>query len=154
MSIEASYARRLLVTGVYSFAFEVPAMYNFKTRLNAGAYPNAVVPLDYKSYFITPAIRANLFPTTAVSPWVSLGAGFGHFSENNTLLFGGANPGKAKTGAVIEGGIGLDVKVWKGLRIRGEIRDFYSQEPDYPLAPTGKSRQHNYFGGGGVMWRF
>jgi hypothetical protein len=55
---------------------------------------------------------------------------------------------------VIEGGIGLDVKVWKQLSMRGEVRDFWSGEPDFPLAPTGKSRQHNYLVGGGAFWRF
>ena len=29
--------------------------------------------------------------------------------------------------------------------MRGEVRDFWSGVPDFPLAPTGKSRQHNYF---------
>jgi len=104
--------------------------------------------------FLTPAARVNLFPTTAVSPWVSLGAGFGHISEYPTLLYSGANPGKSTTSFTLEGGIGLDVKVWKQLSIRGEVRDFWSGEPDFPLAPTGHSRQHNYFVGGGAFWRF
>ena len=54
----------------------------------------------------------------------------------------------------LEGGLGLDVKVWRKISIRGEVRDFWSGEPDFPLAPTGKSRQHNYFVGGGAFWRF
>jgi hypothetical protein len=46
-------------------------------------------------------------------------------------------------------------EVWHRIHVRGEVRDFWSGEPDYPLADTGKSRQHNnYFVGGGVMWRF
>jgi hypothetical protein len=55
---------------------------------------------------------------------------------------------------VIEAGFGVDVKVWKKLSIRGEVRDFWAGEPDFPLAPTGKTRQHNYFVGGGAFWRF
>jgi hypothetical protein len=50
--------------------------------------------------------------------------------------------------------VGLDVRVKPRLIIRGEARDFWAGEPDFPLSPTGKSRQHNYFVGGGVMWRF
>lgn len=153
-SMEAEYARLFLVTPVYSIAAEVPLMYNHDMDLNAGAYGNAVVPTDLKALFVTPAARVNLFPTTAVSPWVSLGAGFGHFSQSATLDYGGANPGKSTTGFVLEGGLGLDVKVWKKMSIRGEVRDFWSGEPDFPLAPTGKSRQHNYFVGGGAFWRF
>jgi len=154
LSFEVEYARRLFVTAIYSVSAEVPFMYNHDMDLNAGAYGFSVVPSDLKALFVTPAARVNLFPTTAVSPWVSLGAGVGHFSESSTLIYGGANPGKSTTGFALQGGLGLDVKVWKKLSIRGEVRDFWSGEPDFPLAPTGKSRQHNYFVSGGAFWRF
>ncbi|HUA15422.1 MAG TPA: outer membrane beta-barrel protein [Verrucomicrobiae bacterium] len=154
LSFEGEYSRRFFVTPVFSVAAEVPVLFNLDEDLNGGAYGNAVVPTDYKQVFVTPAVRLNLFPTTAVSPWASFGGGFGHFSESNTLVYGGTNPGKSTTGGVIQGGVGLDVAVWKNLSIRGEARDFWSGEPDFPLAPTGKSRQHNYFVGAGVIFRF
>lgn len=157
LTVQGEYARRLWVTPIYSLSGEVVAAYNPDIDLNASAFPNPVVPTDLKSFFVTPAARANLFPTTAVSPWVSFGAGFGRFTQGKNLDYGTAtqpNPGKANTGAVIQFGLGLDVKVWKRVSIRGGVRDFYSQEPNYPLAPTGKSRQHNFFVGGGAFWRF
>jgi opacity protein-like surface antigen len=154
LSFDVEYGRRFLVTPIFALTGEVVAMINPDEDLNAGAYLNAVVPPDYKQFYITPAARLNLFPTTAVSPWLSLGAGIAHFSQANTLVYGGANPGKSTTSAVFQGGIGLDVKVWRKMSIRGEVRDFWSGEPDYPLAPTGKSRQHNFFVGGGAFWRF
>lgn len=154
LSFDVEYARHFIVAPLYALSGEVVAMYNPDEDLNGGSYPNAVVPTGYKQFFITPAARVNLFPTTAVSPWVSLGAGIGHFSQASTLDYGGANPGKSTTSATIEGGIGIDVKAWRKLSVRGEVRDFWSGEPDFPLAPTGKTRQHNYFVGGGVFWRF
>jgi opacity protein-like surface antigen len=154
LTFEGEYGRRILVTPIYSISGEALLAYNPEEKLNAGQYGNAVVQTSYKSLFVTPAARVNLFPTTAVSPWASVGAGFGHFSESSTLVYSGTNPGKSTTSAVIEAGIGLDVKVWKQLSIRGEVRDFWSGEPDFPLAPTGKTRQHNYFVGGGAFWRF
>jgi hypothetical protein len=154
LTFEGEYARRFWVTPIYSISGEVAAAYNPQSKLNAGAYGFSVVPTSIKSFFITPAARVNLFPTTAVSPWVSLGGGFGHFSESDMLVYSGANPGKSTTSGVLEGGLGLDVKAWRKLSIRGEVRDFWSGEPDFPLAPTGKSRQHNYFVGGGAFWRF
>ena len=130
-------------------------MYNPDEDLNAGEYGFAVVPTDYKQLFVTPAVRVNLFPTTAVSPWVSLGGGFGHFSEGNDPRSTAAPiPASRRHRRALQGGIGLDVKVWRKLSIRGEVRDFWSGEPDFPLAPTGKSRQHNFFVGGGAFWRF
>lgn len=156
LTFEGEYARHILVTPIYSISGEVVGNFDHKLKLNAGVYPNAVVPNTLSTFFITPAARVNLFPTTAVSPWISLGAGFGHISEGNLLIYGdGAkNPGKSTTSATIEGGFGLDVKVWKRLSMRGEVRDFWSGEPDFPLAPTGKSRMHNFFVGGGAFWSF
>jgi len=154
LTFEVEYARRFIVTPVWALSGEAVVMVNKDEDINGGAYGFAVVPPQYSEIFVTPGARLNLFPTTAVSPWVSFGAGFGHISENKNLIYGGANPGKSTTSAVIQGGIGLDVKVWRRLSIRGEVRDFWSGEPDFPLAPTGKTRQHNYFVGGGAFWRF
>ncbi len=151
LSFEVNYARRLFGTPVYAVSGEVPAVFNLDEDLNSGAN---VVPIDYKQIFVTPSVRLNLFPATAVSPWVSFGGGFGRFSENKTLIYGGTNPASSSTTGVIQGGLGLDVRVWHRFSIRGQVRDFWSGTPDLPLAATGKSRQHNFFVGGGVIWHF
>jgi hypothetical protein len=151
LTFEANFAHHFLGTSIYSISGEVPAVFNLDEKLNSGAN---VVPKSYKQIFVTPAVRLNLFPATAVSPWLSFGGGFGYFTENNTLIYGGPNPGGSSTTGVIQGGAGLDVKVWHRFSIRGEVRDFWSGTPDLPLAGTGKSRQNNYFVGGGVVWHF
>jgi opacity protein-like surface antigen len=151
-SFEIGYARHVLRTAIYGVSLEVPAMFNLDEDLNAGL---GIVPIDYKAIFVAPGARVNLFPQTAVSPWVSMGGGFSHFSENQNLIFsGGTNPGKSTTSGVLQAGLGLDVKFWRRLRIRGEFRDYWSGHPDFPLADTGKTRQHNFFVGAGVVWHF
>jgi len=154
LSFDVEYARRLYVAPVFAVSGEVVFMDNHDVDVNAGEYGHSVVPSDYREMFITPAARLNLFPTTAVSPWVSLGGGIGHISQGNQLIYGGVNPGKSTTSGVIQGGFGLDLKVWRKLSARAEVRDFWSGVPDFPLAPTGKTRQHNYFVGAGAFWRF
>ena len=154
LTFDVDYTRRFLVTPLYALSGEVVFAYNPDEDINGGSYGNAIVPANMKELFITPAARVNFFPTTAVSPWVSLGAGFGHFSQASSLIYGGNNPGKSTTNGVFELGLGLDVKLSKRVYIRGQVRDFWSGEPDFPLAPTGKSRQHNLFVGGGAYWRF
>jgi len=139
LTFQGEYARRFWVTPIYSVSAEALFVYNWDVDLNAGEYGHSVVPSDMKKLFITPGARVNLFPTTAVSPWVSFGAGFGHISQNDQLIYGGTNPGKSTTSAVIEAGFGLDVKVWRKLSIRGEVRDFWAGQPDFPLAPTGNT---------------
>jgi len=154
LTFGGNYSRRIIVTPIFAVSGEVVGAFNIDQDLNAGQYGSAVVPSDYKALFITPAVRLNLFPTTAVSPWVSLGGGFGRFTQGKNLVYGGTNPGKSTTSGVLEGGVGLDVKLIGNFGIRGEARDFWSGEPDFPLAPTGRTRQHNYFVSGGVFWRF
>jgi hypothetical protein len=154
LSFEVNYARRLWVRPAYAISVELPLVFNLDEDLNSGS---DVVPLDYRQIFFTPAARLNLFPETGISPWVSFGGGFAHFSENKNLIYGGANPGGPSTSGAIEGGFGLDVRpFWshaRWYRIRGEVRDFWSGTPDLPLAPTGKMRQNNYLVGGGIIFR-
>lgn len=154
-TFQINYARTLLATPVFSVSGEVPAVFNLDEDLNSGA---AVVPSGYKQIFVTPAARVNLFPETAVSPWASIGGGFGRFAESKDLLYYGTNPGGSTTSGVLEVGIGLDVRPFghrmRHFSIRGEVRDFWSGTPSLPLADTGKTRQHNYFAGAGLTWHF
>ncbi|HZZ14833.1 MAG TPA: hypothetical protein VFE08_02610 [Candidatus Sulfotelmatobacter sp.] len=151
LTFEINYSRTLLVTPLFSISGEVPAVFNLDEDIGSGG---DVIPPGYRQMFVTPSARLNLFPATAVSPWVSLGGGFGHFSEDKTLIYGGKNPGGSSTTGVLQGGFGLDVRVWHRFSIRGEVRDFWSGTPNFPLADTGKTRQHNFFVGGGVVWHF
>ncbi len=151
LTFEANYGRRLLNFGLAGLTFEVPFVVNFKQDVT---FVVNLVPKDYKSFFVTPAIRVNLFPHSGLSPWVSAGGGFGHFSENSSLEFGGTNPGKTgTTSGVFQAGLGLDVQLFRSFSVRGEVRDFYSGVPQLNV-DTGKTRQHNYFVGGGVVWHF
>jgi hypothetical protein len=152
LTIEGSYARRLWVTPIYAFSAELPVLYNPDEDLHAGG--TSPVPKDYSALFVTPSARVNLFPTTAFSLWGSIGAGFGHVSQNGSTIYGAANLGKGSTSGVLQFGFGLDVRILRRLYLRGEARDYWAGEPNFPQAPTGKSRQSNYFAGGGVMWRF
>ena len=72
LTFEAAYARHLWITPIWAISAELPAAFNLDEKLNG---PQGTVPINYRQYFITPAARLNLFPTTAFSPWVSFGAG-------------------------------------------------------------------------------
>jgi hypothetical protein len=154
-AFEVNYARRLRITPVLGISAEVPAVFNLDEDLGSGG---DVVPKDYQQIFVTPAVRLNLFPETAVSLWVSIGGGFAHFSESKDLNYYGTNPGGSSTSGVLQGGLGLDLMPFRGrlksFGFRAEARDFWSGAPNLPLADTGETRQHNYFVGAGVIWRF
>jgi hypothetical protein len=151
LTFDVNYARRITGGEVLSLALEVPFVVNPVERVHAA---QNVVPKQYSSYFVTPAARVNFFPGTAVSPWLSFGGGFGHFSESSTLVFGGANPGKTgTTTGVLQAGVGLDVRIFGRFSLRGEARDFWSGVPQLN-AISGNSRQRNIFVGGGIVWHF
>lgn len=151
LSVEANYGRRLFDSAIAGLTAEVPLVVNFGEKTH---YDLNLVPKDYKSFFVTPALRANLFPDNGISPWVSAGGGFGYFKENSTLESGGSNPGKTgTTTGVFQFGAGLDVKLFSRLSVRGEVRDFFSGVPQLNV-DIGKTRQHNFFVGAGVVYHF
>jgi len=150
LTFEVNYGRHIWGEGFTRLTFEVPAVFNLDEDLN---YAANSVPASYQSYFVTPSLRANIFAMTAVSPWISAGGGFGHFNPANHLEFGGPSGAKSTTSGVMQIGVGLDIRLKQRFSFRGEFRDFWSGMPDI-LVDTGKTRQHNYLVGGGVVWRF
>jgi len=147
----ANFAHRFINLGIIDVKVEVPFVFTPTVKLN---FAQNIIPKSFRSYFVTPGARVSLFPTTAFSPWVSMGGGFGRFDENSQLVFGGTNPGtKGSTSGVLQTGGGLDVKIISAFKLRGEVRDFYSGVPQLN-ANTGKTRQHNIFVGGGVVFSF
>jgi hypothetical protein len=151
LSLELNYAHKLKSMELLSFAVEVPVLFNFKEQVHFSVNQ---VPKDYQSIFVTPSLRVNFAPQIAISPWVSVGGGYGHFSYNSSLEFSGSNPGpgSSNTGIFQIGG-GLDVRVFRWAKVRGEVRDFYSGVPDLNVN-LDKSRQHNLFVGGGFVFLF
>jgi len=147
LTFEANYARRVLGAGIASISVEVPFVFNWDEELRSDAVE---IPKSLKMYFLTPSARLNIFSESAVSPWVSFGGGFGHFSGGSTLS--GVPTDSTTTGA-LQAGVGLDVRVFHSFSVRGEARDFWSGVPQLNV-DTGKSHQHNYFVAAGIVWRF
>lgn len=151
LTLGGNYTRLLKTYGIFGISGEVPVAYSFDMDLNTG---ENLIPEGYKSLFVTPAVRVNVFSGEAVSPWVSVGGGYGFFKQSKDLVFGGPNPGKTSTSTgIFQFGAGLDVYPWEKWGFRLEARDFYSGVPDLNVT-TVRSRQHNIYVGGGVIRRF
>jgi hypothetical protein len=153
-SFAVNYARILRASDWADFAIEVPVIFNPDEDLH---YFTNQIPEAYSSIFATPAARLRFFPGVKVSPWVSFGGGVGHFAASGNLLFYGKNTGnRGDTTAVLQGGVGLDVHIHRRiprLKLRVEARDDWSGVPPINVN-TGKTRQHNYYVAGGVVYRF
>jgi hypothetical protein len=146
LSFEVNYARRVMSAGLFSLDLEVPFVVNPDEDLHTHANP---VSAYYRSYFVTPAARLNIFSDLGVSPWVSVGGGVGRFSGSSA-----PTPStRGTTTGVFQAGAGLDVHLLRKFSLRGEVRDFWSGVPQINV-PTGNSRQHNLLVSGGLVWHF
>ena len=150
-TVAFNYARLLKSVKIFGIYAELPVAIYPRMDLN---YNLNQVPKDIGALFVTPSVRVNLFSGEGVSPWVSVGGGYGRFREAPRLNFFGANPGPTGTNTgVVQFGAGLDVFPWHRWGARAEARDFYSGTPNINV-DTGRSRQHNYYVGIGVVHRF
>jgi hypothetical protein len=151
VSVGFNYGHLLTTRKIFGFYAELPVAIVPKMNLN---YYNDQIPKDIGALFVTPSLRMNIFAGDRVTPWVSVGGGYGRFWESSSLNFYGANPGPTGTNTgVVQFGAGLDVWVWRHWGARLEARDYYSGVPDLNI-DTGRSRQHNYYVGLGVGYRF
>ncbi len=146
LTFQGNYARRLMGGPLLSLSLEVPFMYSPDEDLHLHTNP---VSADYQSFFVTPAARLNVFSASAVSPWVSVGGGFGYFRGSTAIP---TNTMSNTTGVFQIGG-GLDVRLIRKFSLRAEVRDFQSGVPKLGVT-TDKSRQTNLFVGAGVVWHF
>jgi opacity protein-like surface antigen len=150
-SVDFNYSRLLKSKDLFALYGELPVAIYPRMDLNT---ERNVIPKDIGALFITPSARLNFFPGQGISPWLSAGGGYGRFREAPRLNFFGANPGPTGTNTgVIQFGAGLDVWPWRRWGARVEVRDFYSGVPALNVS-TGRSRQHNYYVGVGVIRRF
>lgn len=115
---------------------------------------NLTLPRDFASLFITPGVKLKLFPNSVLSPYAVAGGGYARFTGSQLRLNGQPNPGKqsVNTGAFNYGG-GLEIRIFKFLALRGEVRDFITGNPDFN-APAADSIQHNVLPSGGIVFRF
>ena len=153
LSFDFSYARVLRRYKWGSLSLEVPLLWNPDEDLN---YGQNVIPVQYSSMFLTPAARVRFLEGLAFHPWISFGGGVGHFVASKELVFTGVNPGhRIKTTGALDGAVGFDVPIPKLVWVlfRFEARDNWSGVPPINV-DTGKTRQHNLYVGGGIIFPF
>ena len=153
-SFDFNYSRVLRRYRWGSLSAEVPFLWNPDEDLNYGMN---IIPGQYSSMFLTPAARVRFLEGFAFQPWVSLGGGLGRFVASDELEFTGRNPGhRIKTTGALDAGVGLDVPL--GHKFRNIIFRFEARDNWSGVAPinvdTGKTRQHNFYVGGGVVFAF
>ena len=154
ITFQLTYARQLARTRSLAWYFEVPALAIPLQDITAS---NGVVPKNYDSFFVTPALRAKLAPSAHVSPWFSAGGGYALFGESANRIDGTHNTTRGTSGGAVEFGAGVDIrtpiKVLFPIGLRAEVRDLYTSKPNYNVS-TGAGFQHNLVFSGGLVLHF
>jgi len=114
---------------------------------------SAIVPHDYASLYMTPGVRLKFFPNSRLSPWGAGGGGYALYEEAAQLSNGQNTTNKFLNRGVFEYGGGLDYRLFRFIGLRGEVRDFFSGNPNLNTALS-SSTQHSVVASGGIILRF
>jgi hypothetical protein len=88
-SVAFNSARFLKSFKVFGLYAELPvAIY---PRMDVNYHPGTT-PKDIGALFVTPSVRVNVFSGESVTPWVSVGGGYGRFREAQVTLYENRNP--------------------------------------------------------------
>lgn len=113
----------------------------------------ATVPRTYASLYVTPGLRLKLFANSRLSPWGAIGGGYALYEESAQLSNGQRTTNRILNRGVFTYGGGLDYRLFRFIGLRGEIRDFFSGNPNLNVALS-SSTQHNIVASGGVILHF
>ena len=150
----ATYARQLKRSHAAALFVELPFVASPLVDLSSS---NVSVPANYAYLFVTPGVRVKVKPDSSVSPWLSLGGGYGYFEESKKRQDGAAIPRINAGRGTLQFGGGMDfrtpVKILFPIGFRAEVRDFYSGKPNFRSDAAG-GLQHNLIFSGGLVVRF
>ena len=112
------------------------------------------LPKEYASLYLTPGVRLTLPVRGPFSAFGAVGGGYARYSESKLRRDGSPNPAQqdTNTGALQYGG-GINMRAWRWLGFRGEIRDVYTGARRFSI-PTAGTAVHNVVVSGGLELRF
>jgi hypothetical protein len=151
VALQANYGYRLFGRDKVALYGEVHFLANPLREVSSSAQS---LTRDVATIFLTPGIRVKFFPSKAIAPYVAAGGGWSVYEQSTATLAGSPNPASrvVNHGAFDYGG-GIDVRFWRFVGLRGEIRDFYAGAPSYNSVAF-RGGQHNVVAGGGLVLKF
>jgi hypothetical protein len=148
VAIEGTFSRRFGSAPLASLYLELPVVATLNSSVRTFGLTSSS---SYSSLFLAPGVKLKLAPGFFLSPWLAVGGGLAHFSNNSSLAnFTGEG---SRNTSVVDFGGGLDWKIAPFLSARGEARDFYSGGLGLSLTSLNE-RQHNLVTTLGLVLRF
>jgi len=147
-AFQANYGYRFLSARRVALFGEVHFLANPQRTVDS---TNGAATRDVATIYVTPGVRLKFFPSANISPYVAAGGGYGAYEQSLTTLNGQPNPApRAINRGVFDFGGGVDVKFWRFISLRGEVRDFSTGRPAYNL-PMITGGQHNVVAGAAIV---
>jgi len=151
---QVSFARCLAEAPAVALFFEVPAVAAPSHRIKSALD----TPVSLATFFLTPGFRAAFRPDNSFSPWLSFGGGYALYEGSELVRSGAVNARRFTSTAALQFGGGFDIETGKRLivpiRLRAEVRDFYSLDTLRFNVPLDSNRQHNVVVSGGFVLRW
>lgn len=145
-----TYGRRFTDAKLASMHFEMLFAATPNTDINSS---NVLVPRSYSSIFLTPGLKLKFLPGFFISPYVAAGAGYARFNVSNTTISGATTTvtSTSSNKGVYNYGIGAEFKIFPGLSLRGEIRNFQAGTPNFGTQILQDTRRYVIYAGGLVV---
>jgi hypothetical protein len=152
-----NYARRIKTTKNTALFLEFPAFAAPSHSVTNASAAVPATPVSLATFYVTPAFRLNFKTGSRVSPWLSVGGGYGLYEGSERLSNGAVNPDRFSSVGTLQWGGGFDVKtpvkIIFPINLRFEVRDFYTL--DSLNFNTGRGTdQHNVNVAGGLLLRW
>ena len=151
IALQVNYGYRLLGNETAALYGEVHFLANPLREVSSA---DQTLTRDAATIFLTPGIRVKFFPSRRVAPYLAAGGGWAVYEQSTTTLNGSPNPASRLVNhAAFDYGGGVDVKFWRFVGLRAEVRDFYAGGPSYNTTAI-YGGQHNVVAGGGLVLQF
>ncbi|MDE3196157.1 MAG: hypothetical protein KGN84_07430 [Acidobacteriota bacterium] len=150
-ALQVNYGRRLFSADLVAIYGEINFVAN---PLRDVATTAGSATRNVASLYVTPGIRVKLLPKSRFSPYFAIGGGYADFEQSRTQINGSPNTAPRQLGrGAFDAGGGIDVRTWRWIALRGEIRDFYSGAPAYNIA-TIRGGQNDIMATGAFVLRW
>ena len=150
-ALQANYGFRLAGGSIAALYAEVHLLASPQRGVTSS---NLTLTRDVATLFLTPGLRVKFFPKYFIAPYAVVGGGWSVYEHSTTTLGGAANPApRTSTGSVFNIGGGVDVKVWKFIAGRAEVRSYDSPTPVFN-SPFTTDNKRQLVASGGVVLRF
>ncbi len=151
VALQANYGYRFFERPNYALYGEVHFLANPQRQVTSA---DQTLTRDVATIFLAPGLRLKFLPHKAIAPYVAAGAGYAAFEQSTARLDSQPNSASRELSrGVFDFGAGVDVKFWRFVGLRAEVRDFYAGSPAYNTRVIGGG-QHNVVAGGGLVLRF